>query len=56
MHLNAARVTVFDGVLEVCARKVARRSARIEPAKAQIHRVRAALHGGDQRIEIARGR
>ena len=36
--------------------KIPRAPPRIERAEAHIHRVRAALHGGDQRVNPSRGR
>ena len=56
VHANAARMRIGNGVRERVSAEIVGALARVEAACAEIDRVRAALHGGDQRVASAGGR
>ena len=56
IDLHAPQMAIRDRRAEFLVREVPRAAARVERAKAHIHGVRTALHGGNKRLLPARGR
>ena len=56
IDLRAPQMAIKDRRAEFLIGEVPRAAARVERAKAHIHGVRTALHGGNKRLLPARGR